>query len=850
MQDNGFETLPRLVLGSARNSRAVAALLAFFVLTLVASAAEVPCGGLTFSETFDDVQTPNLPAGWTASQGANSGDPLWITSATTPYTAPNAAFTAVPDHVLDNRLDSPGFSAFGGPGTLYFRHKFDFQNGLDGAVLEVSAPNLNGGQFTEFTAATGHFSTGGYNGTVVSPSNPLAGRPAWTGNSGGYVRVVADVSTIMFNYGSPIKIRFRMASDESGSSGGWWIDHIAVQYSECNPPSPTPTPTCFPHWTSGPAAPMPALHSAGVYFPANGRFYVMGGRSSDAVGSDLMHPVEFDPVTNAWAIKAAMFPDNMVNDMVCGVLSDPTATPFIYCVGGSAAGGSTATARLFRYDPVADSITQVASPWPGNPGADTLPGGGVAASNKLLYVLGGYQIGIGMTDKIWEFRSDTNVWVQKASVLPVPLGYLAVMADSNFIYTVGGTVFEPPGTLYDIANVFVYNPNTNQIGRSYPLPRQTSGARTFKANLERKVLGGGNQNTSAQVDVFSNYWQVWVRGEDLAVPRRNFAAATDGTRIWLTGGYSSGNTPLSSMEIYQCPASSPTPTPTPTPSPSPTPTATPTSTPIIDPTPTPVPSQPLNISTRLRVDTGDRIAIGGFIINGTGPKKVAIRGIGPSLANFGLSDVLADPTLELRDNAGALVAQNDNWQDNSFQAAQLIELGLAPQHPNESGIVATLQPGAYTALLAGKNQTSGLALVEVYDADATSGSQLANISTRGFVRTGNDVMIGGFILGNSGGSAHVVVRGIGPSLGQFGLNNVLADPTLELRDSNGAILVANDNWQDDLVSAAQLTARGLAPSRSEESGIFASLPAGAFTAILAGKNGGIGLGLVEVYNVP
>ena len=193
--NDGLTTLRRLCPGSVRNSRAVAALLACSVLALVASAAEVPCGGLTFSETFDGVQSPNLPAGWTASQGANSGDPLWITSPTTPYTAPNAAFTAVPDHVLDNRLDSPGFFSSAGPGTLYFRHKFDFQNGLDGAVLEVSAPNLNGGQFTEFTAATGYFVAGGYNGTITSPSNPLAGRSAWTGNSNGYFRTEAGVST-------------------------------------------------------------------------------------------------------------------------------------------------------------------------------------------------------------------------------------------------------------------------------------------------------------------------------------------------------------------------------------------------------------------------------------------------------------------------------------------------------------------------------------------------------------------------------------------------------------------------------------------------------------------------------
>jgi len=303
------------------------------------------------------------------------------------------------------------------------------------------------------------------------------------------------------------------------------------------------------------------------------------------------------------------------------------------------------------------------------------------------------------------------------------------------------------------------------------------------------------------------------------------------------------------------PTVTPTPTATSTPSATATPTATATATPTVPPTPTPTPTatpapppaQALNISTRLRVETGDRVMIGGFIITGSAPKTVAIRGIGPSLVNSGLSDVLANPTLELRASDGALLAQNDDWQDDPEQAAQLTALGLALQHPNESGMVATLAPGAYTALLAGKNQTSGIGLVEIYDADAAAASRLANISTRGFVQTGDNVMIGGFILGHGGGSANVVVRGIGPSLSQSGLNNVLADPTLELRDANGARLVANDNWQDDPVSAAQLTARGFALGNPLESGIFAALPPGAFTAILAGKSGGVGLGLVELY---
>jgi hypothetical protein len=299
--------------------------------------------------------------------------------------------------------------------------------------------------------------------------------------------------------------------------------------------------------------------------------------------------------------------------------------------------------------------------------------------------------------------------------------------------------------------------------------------------------------------------------------------------------------------------STPTPTPggtsTPTPTPGTTSTPTPSATPALTatPTPTPRPVQALNISTRMQVDSGNNVLIGGFIITGTAPKSVAIRGIGPSLSAF-VSGALTDPTLELRASHGALIFQNDNWQDNSAQAAQLSAVGLGLQDPKESGIVAALPPAGYTAVLAGKNGGTGIGLVEIYDINQTADSQLANISTRGFVLTGNNVMIGGFILGGNN-ATRVIVRGIGPSLAQFGLNPVLADPILELHDNNGATLVSNDDWQSDTVSAAQLVFFNLAPSDSKESGIFAILPPGQFTAILAGKNGGTGIGLVEIYNV-
>jgi hypothetical protein len=249
----------------------------------------------------------------------------------------------------------------------------------------------------------------------------------------------------------------------------------------------------------------------------------------------------------------------------------------------------------------------------------------------------------------------------------------------------------------------------------------------------------------------------------------------------------------------------------------------------------------------VRVETEDKLMIGGFIITGNEPKKVVIRGVGPSLAGFGITDFLADPVLELHASTGTLLQQNDNWKDS--QRTEIEATGLQPSDDRESAIVTTLAPGNYTALLTGKGGTTGVGTVEVYDANISADSQLANVSTRGFVQTGNNVMIAGFSLGKGTNLTDVAVRGIAPSLSSAGLSNVLADPTLELRNPNGTLIVANDDWQSDPVSAGKLTAHGLALSNSKESGIYMTLSPGQFTAIIAGKSNGTGIGLIEIYHV-
>jgi uncharacterized repeat protein (TIGR01451 family) len=263
-------------------------------------------------------------------------------------------------------------------------------------------------------------------------------------------------------------------------------------------------------------------------------------------------------------------------------------------------------------------------------------------------------------------------------------------------------------------------------------------------------------------------------------------------------------------------------------------------------TPTPTPAaQAINLSTRMRVQTGDNVGIGGFIISGGAPKHLLLRAIGPSITS--VPGVLADPVLELH-RPGFATITNDNWRDDPAQEAAILATGIAPANDFESAIDATLNPGAYTAIVRGQNNTSGVALIEVYDLSHAVPAKLANISTRAFVSTGSDIVIAGFILGNNSGNDKVILRGIGPSLTALGVANALANPTLELRDSNAALLLANNDWQDDPAQAAELTAAGLAPLSNLESGIAATLPPGLYTALLAGLNNGSGVGLVEVYD--
>jgi CSLREA domain-containing protein len=298
----------------------------------------------------------------------------------------------------------------------------------------------------------------------------------------------------------------------------------------------------------------------------------------------------------------------------------------------------------------------------------------------------------------------------------------------------------------------------------------------------------------------------------------------------------------------------------PTPTPTPTPTATPTATPIG--TPTATPGLVANVSTRLPVGTGDNVLIEGFTVQGPAgsTKKIIVRAIGPFLAGFGITDALANPTLEIHDsnNNNAIVATNDDWKITQFgtlitadQSAEIAASGFAPNNDLESAIIANLPPSSYTAVVRGVGNSVGTGVVDAFDLSPAASARLVNIATRGLIQPGDQLMIAGFIIQN--GSVRAVIKAIGPSLAAFGITNALADTTLQIRTPNGAIVVENDDWKvasNGTSQQAELEATGLQPTNDLEAAVLTTLPPGQYSALVRGKPESTGTGVVQVYFLP
>ena len=326
---------------------------------------------------------------------------------------------------------------------------------------------------------------------------------------------------------------------------------------------------CAPSgWSAGPDMPTVLVRAVGVYFQPDGNFYTMGGRTSDTPGSDFQHVLQYNPTSNSWTQMASTLPDNQMNNMACGVLS-VSGTPSIYCVGGSAAGQTTATARVFTYDPATDTPALLGSDdWPGDAAGTILPGGFTVANNKL-YILGGFNINVSSTNEIWEFDPNAAAgsrWTQKVNT-PEGIMYAPTCAIDGIIYVGGASDWDTVGlTVIDTTNSFSFDPVANTIGTIAAIPRATGETRALTFNGQMYVMGGGRvaPNPSNEVDIYDPGTNTWTTGDPFSNARRNFPTDTDGTtRIWLSGGYDvDGLTPLASMEIFCQGGGTPTPTPT------------------------------------------------------------------------------------------------------------------------------------------------------------------------------------------------------------------------------------------------------------------------------------------------
>jgi hypothetical protein len=443
--------------------------------------------------------------------------------------------------------------------------------------------------------------------------------------------------------------------------------------------------------------------------------------------------------------------------------------------------------------------------------------------NGMVLVAGGGVVSAELYDPA------LGTWTATGSLITRRSGHTSTLLPNGQVLVAGGdngTTILASAELYDPGlGTWSATGSLSYIGRYFHTA-------TSLPNGMVLVTGGQGVNfilTSAEV--YDPAIGGWSATGSLNTARKTHTATLLASgKVLVAGGYG-GKDFLASAELYDS-ASIPTPTPSLTPTPTPPPAA-----------------ESLNISTRLAVGTGDDVLIGGFIITGNAPKMVLLRAIGPSLANANppVVGALVDPLLELHEPDSTVVT-NDNWRDSQEQA--ISSTGIAPTNNLESAILKTLAPGAYTAIVRGVNNGTGVSLIEVYDLQQDSGSKLANISTRGKVETGDDIIIGGFILGPEGvPSSKVVVRALGLSLADKGVMGTLQDPELELHDGNGNLIASDDNWKDDSAQEADLETDGLSPTDHRESAIDATLAPGAYTAIVSGKDGTTGISLVEVYNL-
>ena len=540
----------------------------------------------------------------------------------------------------------------------------------------------------------------------------------------------------------------------------------------------------------------------------NGKVLVAGGIAGffDVGSAEL-----YDPASGTWtptgslnharrSHTATLLPDGKV--LVAGGFFDMPGT----ILGGNA----ISSAEL--YDPASGTWTMtgsLATPRYQHT-ATLLPNG------KVLVAGGsGNPYGVGVPESTELYDSASGTWTETGSLANGRAYHTATLLGNGKVLVAGG--FGSVGsTNSDLASAELYDPASETWSPTGSLATaRINHTATLLQSGKVLVAGGsgGGAFGSARAELYDPASGTWMTTGSLVSGRRDHTATllSDGN-VLVAGGRNDDST-RASAELYG------------------------KSVPTL-----------LNISTRTHVLKGDKVLIAGFIITGTEPKTVIVRGIGPSLPMAG---ALADPVIEVHGPSGELLGTNDDWKD-AVTRQQISDSGLAPSNDLESALWGVINPGAYTVILSGKDEGTGVGSVEVYDLDQAADSRLANISTRGFVDTGDNVMIGGLIVGGGSpsGTANVVVRALGPTIP---VADALANPTVELHDENGATIAFNDDWKtrpDGTSQQAEIIATSVPPSNGRESAFVRRLPPGNYTAIARGKNDTTGIGLVEVYHLP
>ncbi|MEO5720629.1 MAG: kelch repeat-containing protein [Chthoniobacterales bacterium] len=508
----------------------------------------------------------------------------------------------------------------------------------------------------------------------------------------------------------------------------------------------------------------------------NGKIYVLGGYDKNIVSTEVAEV--YNPVTNTWSAIQPL----------------PTAVNH-----NSAA---VAAGRLYSFGAVGTQVLvyqEATNTW-----AEVAPSlfqhgrtAAVGVFNEKIYVAGGVHGAADLT-ALEVYDPATNTWTNLAP-MTVARNHTGGAFVNGIFYVVGGRGGAGAPTALE-----AYSPLTNSWTTRAPMPTGRSGIGVAGVNGELWVFGGEIPELHGEVEAYNPSTNTWRSLAPMPGPRHGIWTAVIGDRIYLPGGGVAQNfAATSGQDVF-----------------------------TVDRKATFA-----NISTRLRVGSGDNVLIGGFIVTGLGSKRILVRAPGPSVP---VSGALVDPVLELYDGTGRLLATNDNWQD-AANRQEIIDSGVRPSQDSESAILLRVAPGNYTAVVRGANASTGVALVEVYDLEAGSEATLANISTRGSVETGDNVLIGGLILTGTA-PRRVIVRAIGPSLPVAG---ALADPNLELRNANGALLASNDNWRSN--QQAEIIATMVPPSNDAEAAIVATLPPGPHTAIVRGAGMSTGVALVEAY---